>query len=438
MTSLIFLSLGMLLLWTLLLSLVVLAHNLGHFTVARLTGLGVARVVFGRGRPWLQGRDRQGTLWQLGWFPLFGHVVLKGDGAAQDAAQDPPRGLAWDELRRAKKLLVLLSGALGNLVLAVLLFFCFFAIFGQPGGSTLVVDVLSGSEAERAGLSAGDHIMTVGETEVATSAQLARALSKGVRETLELNLIRDGRAITLSLPGQATNGQTAKRTRLSAFGLLTEAQPQPVSPQRAFLLALRETAALIRHPLEVLTRRPRPCRIEPPHGLVLCPSSGSCGDMAAMTGPCIRPTLTNRLFYPLVRILPGTQKDTFAIKSIYIFALLSMLFGLLSLLPAPGFDGGRMIRILVGQHAAAFFEGSSSLKTAVVLLFTLIALPILLGVARHPWLLALLFLFLTAAALNLRVLGRGLEWRGRLDVTFLSWGCIVLAMFFIVALAAPI
>ncbi len=163
-----------------------------------------------------------------------------------------------------------------------------------------------------------------------------------------------------------------------------------------------------------------------------------CDTAVPAAGSCIRPSLTNRLFFPLAEILPGFQRDTIAAKSIYSFALLSLAFAGLSLLPLPGFDGGRLLAAVVGPRRGPPAERRRALLVTSALLFILTCLPILIGALRNPWLAILLAIILAVLAGNLWTLSRDLKCRGRLDVTFLPWGILITAMFLVVALAAPL
>ncbi len=372
MWSVISLSLLLIAAWSLLLSFVVSAHNLGHYFAARLFGLGVEVFRFGVGRPLLERRDRRGTLWQLGWFPLFGHLRLAGEGEAAPAVQ----GLTWPEAGRPRRMLVALGGAGGNLVLAVLLLFVFFLGFAPAGGP-------------------------------------------------------------------ATPAELRPESAAAAPGAAEGRRPDPASerpgPGSALALSIEETWRMTRHPFRVLIAGwPRTCRIETAAGAGVCLAEAACDDLGPAPGRCLRPSLTNRLFYPLAERLPGFAQETIAAKSLYSFALLSLAFAGLSLLPLPGFDGGRLLAAVTGLRRGRLAEGRASLLVTSALLFILTSLPILLGTLRNPWLLVLQAVILAVLAGNLWTLSRGLARRGRLDVTFLPWGILITAMFLIVALAAPL
>ena len=372
MWSVISLSLLLLAAWSLLLSLVVSAHNLGHYLAARLLGLGVEVLRFGVGAPLLERRDRRGTLWQLCWIPLFGHLKLAGEGEAVPSVQ----GLAWSEAGRPRRILLALGGASGNLVLAVLLLFVFFLGFSPSGDPPIPAELRQDSAT-------------------------AEAWAKG--------------------------------------GLRPDPTFRRPGPGSALVLSIEETWRLVRHPFRVLVAGwPKTCRIDAGAGAAVCLAEARCDTAVPAAGSCIRPSLTNRLFFPLAEILPGFQRDTIAAKSIYSFALLSLAFAGLSLLPLPGFDGGRLLAAVVGPRRGPPAERRRALLVTSALLFILTCLPILIGALRNPWLAILLAIILAVLAGNLWTLSRGLRSRGRLDVTFLPWGILITAMFLVVALAAPL
>ena len=102
----------------------IVLHELGHYTVARLCGVKVLRFSIGFGRPlfrWVRGRDR--TEWVVSAIPLGGYVAMlderEVDGAPIPAA-DLPR--AFNRQPVAKRMAIVVAGPLANLLVAVLLY----------------------------------------------------------------------------------------------------------------------------------------------------------------------------------------------------------------------------------------------------------------------------------------------------------------------------
>jgi regulator of sigma E protease len=134
-------------------SVLIIIHELGHFTVARLLKVEIEE--FGIGFPprMLTLFHAWGTRFSLNWLPLGGFVRPKGE-----ADPDVPGGLAasspW------VRIAILLAGPMANLLAAVILFaFIFMQMGVATPGPVTVQEVAAGSPAELAGLQSGDLIL---------------------------------------------------------------------------------------------------------------------------------------------------------------------------------------------------------------------------------------------------------------------------------------
>jgi regulator of sigma E protease len=142
-------------LFFLILGLLVLIHELGHFVVARLARVRVLE--FGIGFPPRAKviRSSGETLYTLNWLPIGGFVKLEGEDG--DAKGDP-RSFSAQSL--PVRLVILVAGVVMNLVLA-------FAIFAgitwlaSPLVSAKFNEVQIGSPAAAAGLQAGESIVSI-------------------------------------------------------------------------------------------------------------------------------------------------------------------------------------------------------------------------------------------------------------------------------------
>ena len=144
-----------LLLFIFILGVLVIVHELGHFVVARLTGVRVLE--FGIGFPPRARvlRDQGETIYTLNWLPIGGFVKLEGEDGG-DAAD--PRSFSAKSL--PTRLVILVAGVVMNLVLAFLIF-TGIALTGDPTIGVRAGFVEPESPAATAGLIAGDVIESV-------------------------------------------------------------------------------------------------------------------------------------------------------------------------------------------------------------------------------------------------------------------------------------
>ncbi|MDR1935048.1 MAG: site-2 protease family protein, partial [Candidatus Accumulibacter sp.] len=111
-----------------LIGVLIIVHELGHYALARLAGVKVLRFSVGFGRPlflWRAGKD--GTEWAIGVFPLGGYVQMLGEGdngddevAPHEAHRSFNRQSVW------KRIAIVAAGPLANLALAVLVYWGLF------------------------------------------------------------------------------------------------------------------------------------------------------------------------------------------------------------------------------------------------------------------------------------------------------------------------
>lgn len=176
----------------LLVGVLVLIHELGHFVAAKALDVRVLRFSVGYGRPLVRVKLGE-TEYQIGVFPLGGYVRILGiestDAEGRDKA-DVGRSFASRPLWQ--RLVIVLAGPAANLLLPVIIYFVLFA-----GHTTLpaavIGDVLDGGAAARAGLEPGDRVLEIDGRAVRYWEEIENAVRSSPGKELHLRISRAGK-----------------------------------------------------------------------------------------------------------------------------------------------------------------------------------------------------------------------------------------------------
>lgn len=176
--------------------LVVLVHELGHFGAARLCGVRVYEFAFGFG-PRLFARQVGQTLYAVRALPLGGMCRLAGmdDSELAEEQADPDDPASFVNRPFWQRMLIVAAGPLMNFVLAVAILTGLFSAYGVPMAT--VVDVVDASPAEVAGFRAGDTIVSVNGRPVASVAGFVNTISASWGRRMDVEVQRDGQRETL-------------------------------------------------------------------------------------------------------------------------------------------------------------------------------------------------------------------------------------------------
>ncbi len=219
----------------LILMFLVVAHEFGHFILARKNGVKVNE--FGIGFPpraiaWQKGKDgkwhrlpkskwpkpnetTKSLILSLNWLPIGGFCAMDGESDA-----DTKKG-TFGAASFKSKTKILFGGVMMNWIVAFIIFTILafigmpqfmdnqFNLEGESHSVAAVIDVAKNSPAEEAGISANDIIVKINDEEVSKAEDITTINNKYQGEKLKYEILRDGKTIILE-PTPAKDGDNYK------------------------------------------------------------------------------------------------------------------------------------------------------------------------------------------------------------------------------------
>jgi regulator of sigma E protease len=300
------------------LGLLIFVHELGHFAVAKWSGVMVTRFSLGFG-PRLFGWRRGETEYAISAVPLGGYVKMLGEDPEEDVpSYDAARAFSAQSL--LKRAAIVVAGPGMNLVTAFVAFTLVFALFGagSPTEAPKIGGVMEGMPASKAGLQRGDTVLTIDGKAVATWEQLSETVRASGGAVLRLSVQRASGAVEEIVvtpeqkPDRTPFGEEIGKAYL--IGIERFVDIEPVSVVSAIGLGAYQTYFWIKMTLLSVVK--------------IFQGSVSARDLG---GPIL-----------IVRAA-GQQAELGLEYLIRFLGLISVNLGILNLLPIPVLDGGHLL-----------------------------------------------------------------------------------------------
>jgi regulator of sigma E protease len=312
--------------FVLVLTPIILIHELGHFVAARLSKIRVEE--FGIGFPPRAVKlfERGGTIYSLNWIPVGGFVRPAGE-------DDPsiPGGLAGAS--KKARFITLTAGAAANFLFAFLIFW-FAYMIGAPAYRVSIPpsepgnpSIQPGSPAEAAGLLPGDILVEVNGQKINDSGVVIEAVRTSGGETVELLVERDGRQFAVTVvprkPGEydsETEGPTGIHLQAVATGENVSQGPVEAAKESVGTM-WAVVYGTLRAPVMLIQGQISPSDARPISVVGISQLAGRAAEETA------------------------AQRDLFPI--LWFAGIISVALGFTNLLPIPALDGGRIIFVLL-------------------------------------------------------------------------------------------
>lgn len=175
------------------LSALIIVHELGHFIAAKATGCYVEE--FGIGfPPRLYGKKIGETVYSINWIPFGGFNKISGE-------VDPTAPRALAARKYWVRVLVISGGIIMNLILPfILMTVAYMVPHDVLKGEVVVQEVAAESPAELAGIKAGDTFLTINGNPVESTGVLSREIQLNLGGTITVELLHaDATTETVSL-----------------------------------------------------------------------------------------------------------------------------------------------------------------------------------------------------------------------------------------------
>jgi len=185
-----------LLIFILILSILVFVHELGHFIVAKKSGILVEEFGFGL-PPRIFGKKIGETVYSINALPIGGFVKLYGENGEDEVVGNQKTtvgtGRAYFEKPIWKRLSVLLAGVSMNLLLGIVAFSILYFIYGIPTktGKIVIAGIAENSPAQLSEVKIDDQILAIDGQKITQMDQFIFLTKEKAGQVIKLEIARE-------------------------------------------------------------------------------------------------------------------------------------------------------------------------------------------------------------------------------------------------------
>jgi regulator of sigma E protease len=306
--------------FVIVLGVLIFFHELGHFLVARLFGVGVERFSLGFG-PRIFGKKIGITDYRISAVPLGGYVKMVGEEPdAEVAPADVP--ISFTHKHVLKRFLIVAAGPAFNILLAILIFYGIFQISGTVILKPVIGEAQSGTPAQAAGLAKGDEILSIDGRGLESWDEMATIIAASKGEPLEVTFRRDGMNQNVTVIPELKTTKNIFGEDIPRYVIGITAAGEIFSKRLSPLGAMTESVVQTYNIAELT---------------VVSVAKIIQGTVSTKTigGPI------------MIAELAGQQAKLGATNLLFFIALISVNLAILNVLPIPVLDGGHLLFFLI-------------------------------------------------------------------------------------------
>ena len=184
-----------------LLGFLILIHELGHFTVAKLCKVKVNEFAIGFG-PTIWKKQGKETKYALRLIPLGGFVSMEGEDEESNEEG------SFSKASIPKRMAIVVAGATVNIIFAIIVYFVLVSTSGTYI-SNEIDSTIDGYAAYDAGLQSGDKIVKVNDEEIKSKYDLDKVMEENNGEEVNMQVDRNGETLDFTIkPTEVKNKVT--------------------------------------------------------------------------------------------------------------------------------------------------------------------------------------------------------------------------------------
>ena len=169
---------------------IVMIHEFGHFSTAKLFKVKVNEFAIGMG-PALFKKRKGETLYALRLFPIGGYVSMEGEDEESEDERAFNRQKVW------KRIIIVAAGAIMNIILGLIIVAVMLSTSGELIGTNTILSFSENAVSEQNGLEVGDKFLKIDGHRLYSDIDLMFLLSRSEDGVYDLVVERDGKKVKL-------------------------------------------------------------------------------------------------------------------------------------------------------------------------------------------------------------------------------------------------